>query len=107
MSMSSTQHFLYKLIPPRPTFAEDQTPEEAAIMEEHGAYWDQLLERGVAVVFGPVAEPSGVWGLAVVEAEDAEEVHEIRRNDPAVRSGVATAEVHPMLMALLRPSLAR
>ncbi len=107
MTMITTQHFLYKLFPPRPSFLQDQTPEEAAVMEEHGAYWDQLLESGVAVVFGPVAEPSGPWGLAIVEAEDVEQVHEIRRSDPAVRSGVATAEVHPMVMALFRPSLAR
>jgi uncharacterized protein len=98
-----TQHFLYKLLPPRPGFALDMTPQEAAVMAEHAQYWAGLLEGGSVVVYGPVAEPTGAWGLAVVEAEDVEEVHRVRAGDPAVTSGVATAEVHPMISAFVRP----
>jgi uncharacterized protein len=32
-------HFLFKLIPPRPTFPGDMTEEEGAIMEDHFGYW--------------------------------------------------------------------
>jgi uncharacterized protein len=101
--MNQKQHFVYKLIPPRPTFAADQTPHEASVMEEHFGYWERLRDSGVAVVYGPVAEPTGVWGLAVLEADDAEQVDQIRLGDPAVSSGVAIAEVFPMLEALVRP----
>ncbi|NEK56527.1 hypothetical protein GCU56_01385 [Geodermatophilus sabuli] len=103
--MSGKQHYLYRLLPPRPEFPSDMTPEEAAVMQEHGDYWDGLLDRGVAVVFGPVAEPTGTWGLGVLEVDHADEVDRIRAGDPAVRSGVATAEVHPMISAYLRPSI--
>ena len=103
--MSDKRHFVYKLIPPRPTFATDQTPEEASAMQQHFEYWSELLEGGVAVVYGPVAEPTRVWGLAVLEADDAGQVDQIRLDDPAVRSGVATAEVYPMLAAIVRPLL--
>ncbi|MCW2898091.1 MAG: hypothetical protein JWO67_356 [Streptosporangiaceae bacterium] len=101
--MSSKQLFVYKLIPPRPTFAADQTPAEAAIMGQHVAYWSELLHRGVAVVFGPVADPTGAWGLAVIEAENADQVNQLRVNDPAIRSGLASAEIHPMPAAFVRP----
>jgi uncharacterized protein len=37
-------HFLYKLIPPRPTFPADLTEEEGAIMQEHFGYWAGLIE---------------------------------------------------------------
>lgn len=32
-------HFLYKLLPPRPAFPMDMTDAEGAIMQEHFAYW--------------------------------------------------------------------
>jgi uncharacterized protein len=77
--------FLYKLVPPRPTFDSDMTEEEAAIMREHVAYWQGLLNDGVAVVFGPVRDPSDLWGLAVVEAETEEDVRRLERDEPAQR----------------------
>lgn len=101
--MTDIQHFLYKLIPPRPTFAFDQTPHEAEVMSQHITYWRGLLDQGIAVVFGPVLEPSGGWGLAVLEVENAEQAEQLRLDDPVVRAGIAAVEVHPMLSAVVRP----
>jgi uncharacterized protein YciI len=96
-------YFVYKLIPPRPTFGPgEMTDDEAAVMGEHAAYWSQLLAAGRAVVFGPVLDPSGNWGLAVVEAASEAEVLALREQDPAVTTGLATAEVLPMAVALVR-----
>jgi uncharacterized protein len=96
-------HFLYKLLGPRPTFGPgDMTPEEHAIMGEHSTYWHGLLDQGRVIVFGPVLEPSGAWGLAVVEAADEDEVRRLGDGDPAVTSGVATFEVHPMPLTSVR-----
>jgi uncharacterized protein len=94
--------FLYKLVPPRPTFAADMSDDEAAVMGEHAAYWEGLLEQGVIVAFGPVADPAGSWGLAVVEAETDGEVRRLAAEDPAVRSGLATFEVFAMPGAIVR-----
>ncbi|MDQ6702087.1 MAG: SRPBCC domain-containing protein [Pseudomonadota bacterium] len=54
--------FLCRLLPPRPTFAQDMTAEEAAVMREHAAYWGKHLHKGTAIVFGQVADPKGAWG---------------------------------------------
>lgn len=97
-----TSYYVYKLFPPRPTFVTDMTPTEAAVMAEHASYWRGLLDRGVAVAFGPVADPAGVYGLAVVEAGPGVDVERLRADDPAVRDGVATAELFPMLSAVVR-----
>ncbi|TCO19755.1 hypothetical protein EV652_113154 [Kribbella steppae] len=43
-----------------------------------------------------------VWGLAVVTAREADEVHALGAKDPAVGSGLATFEVHPMPDAIAR-----
>ena len=37
------QHFLCKLIPPRPTFQQDMSDAETKVMPEHVAYWTSLL----------------------------------------------------------------
>jgi uncharacterized protein YciI len=94
-------HFLYKLIPPRPTFDQDMSEDEQAVMGHHVAYWQQLAERGTALVFGPVSDPAGAWGLAVVEAETITEVRVLADDDPAVVSGLARFEIYPMPGAIV------
>jgi uncharacterized protein len=95
-------HFVYKLNPPRTTFALDMSPDEAEVMSQHVAYWQSLADRRVAVVFGPVADPAGGWGIAIVEPETQADVEAIRDRDPAVTGGVGQAEIYPMPQAILR-----
>lgn len=79
-------HFLIKLIPPRPSFAQDMTNAERELMQRHVAYWTGLAEAGVALVFGPVADPSGSYGIGVVEVEE-DHVSDLIANDPVTSSG--------------------
>jgi uncharacterized protein len=95
-------YYLYKLIPPRPTFAADMTATEAAVMAEHAAYWTRQRDLGFAVGFGPVADPAGSWGVAIVEAESEQQAHELRAHDPAVQAGM-TAQIYRMPNAVVRP----
>ncbi len=95
--------YLYKLLPPRPSFASDMSSDEATIMQRHAAYWSAQLERGTVVAFGPVREPTGTWGAGIVEARDAAHAEALAREDPAVQSGMCTFELHPMPRAVVRP----
>jgi uncharacterized protein len=95
-------YFALKLIPPRTTFDRDMTEAERAIMRRHVGYWSDLLKRRIAIVFGPVTDPSGSWGLAVVEGQTVEDVRALCVNDPAVTSGLATVDVFPMPNAIVR-----
>ena len=95
--------FLCRLLAPRPTFAFDMTPDERAVMQEHGLYWRGMLAEGKAIVFGPVADPKGAWGLGVVRAADETEVRAMESKDPVIRSGRGFSyEVIPMLTAVFR-----
>ena len=87
--------FLLKLFAPRPTFHLDITPEEMSVMQTHGAYWRGLLERGVAVAFGPVLQPGGSWGVALLYADDQAAADAIAAEDPAAKAGMHI-EVYPM-----------
>ena len=88
--------FLYRLLPPRPTFAQDMSPDEATVMERHGAYWQDLVNRDVAVAFGPVLDPAGSWGLGLLDIDDEGAVRDIGAGDPAVQTGTCTYEAVPM-----------
>jgi uncharacterized protein YciI len=56
------------------------------------------------VVFGPVLDSTGSWGLAVVEAEDEEQLRAFAADDPAVTSGTAQLEIGRMLAGYVRPA---
>lgn len=78
------KYFLCKLKPPRPTFPADISERERAIMGEHFAYWSGLLGRRQAIVYGPVADPSGSWGVGIVEVEGRSDVDALTANDPVI-----------------------
>jgi uncharacterized protein YndB with AHSA1/START domain len=95
--------FLCKLYGPRPSFPADMTGAEGRAMHEHVAYWHRLLGEGTAIVFGPVADPTGVWGLGVVEVPDEAALAALAAADPTVRSGLGfRLETLPMLQAVVR-----
>lgn len=97
------KYFLCRLIPPRKTFPFDMNDAERAVMGEHVKYWKGKLEEGIAVVFGPVAEASGPWGLGVVRVPGEAGLKAMTENDPALLSGLGFSyETVPMLNAVHR-----
>jgi uncharacterized protein YciI len=89
----SQQLFLFRLIPPRADFAQTMTADEQAAMAAHMEYWQKLLRDGRVVVYGPVADPEGVWGMGVLRAESRQDSLLLGENDPAVALGVCTFDV--------------
>ena len=97
------QYFFCKLTPPRPTFAVDMTDAERQLMLQHVGYWSDLAAKGSAIVFGPVADPQGVYGVAVVEAADEATVRELSTHDPLIKAGAGFSyAIHPMPQVVLR-----
>ncbi|MGB8310898.1 MAG: YciI family protein [Halobacteriota archaeon] len=97
---SKKRYFVFKLIPPRSTFAEDMTEEERDIMTQHAAYWTDKTDESIAIVFGPVLDPKGVYGLGIIEVENEDQVHTLAAKDPAVESGLQRLEIYPMRATL-------
>jgi hypothetical protein len=84
---------------PRPTFHLDMTAEERTIMQNHVAYWSEKAARGIAIVFGPVMDPQGVYGIGVYQVEDEAEMRNLIEHDPA--NGLLRYEVFPMARAVV------
>ena|SRR5262245_50745864 len=96
------KYFLCRLLPPRPTFAQDMDAREAEAMKRHVAYWAELAEKGIAIVIGPVADPKGVWGVAILELEEDMDVQALTANDPAILAELgASYEILPMPRAVI------
>lgn len=71
----------------------------------HVAYCGELLHAGKALVFGPVADPAGIWGLGVLQLPDDADPQEIVANDPVTKANAGfTYQVMPMLRAATRES---
>jgi uncharacterized protein YciI len=96
--------FVFRLQAPRPNFALDMTDEEREIMTRHAAYWQPFIESGQMVVFGPVLDETGSWGLGVMDAEDEDELRAFAAGDPVVTTGTAHIEIGKMLGGFVRPS---
>ena len=89
------KYFVLYLNPPRPTFAQDMSAEERNIMMLHVAYWNDLMNKRYTLAFGPVIDPSGVYGLGIIAADNEEQVKNFITNDPA--NGLNKYEYYPMM----------
>ncbi len=96
-------YFFCRLNAPRPSFSQDMTPEEFALMQEHVTYWSGLTAKRTAIAFGPVADPKGAWGLGLVEVANEGEARGITENDPVMKAGAGFSfDVYPMPRVILR-----
>jgi hypothetical protein len=99
-------HLFCKLIAPRPTFALDMNEGEKALMTQHAAYWAEMCREGAVLVYGPVMDPNGPFGMGVFEGADEAEVKDRIATDPVMKAGIGfKAEVTPM-QAMTRESCA-
>ena len=74
-------------------------------MGGHAAHWRPYIDSGQMVIFGPVLDGTGSWGLGVVEADDEEELRKFAADDPVVTTGTGTIEIGKMLQGFVRPAV--
>jgi hypothetical protein len=86
--------FFIKTNNPRPNLHLDMTPEEREVMMQHVAYWTEKGEAGIAIAFGPVMDPKGVYGIGIYKVKDEAEMQELLDRDPA--NSLLQYEVLPM-----------
>ena len=65
-------------------------------MDEHGGYFQKRFEAGEILLFGPVLATGGAFGLAVLEVNTEAEARQFGEEDPTVKAGLNTFEIHPM-----------
>lgn len=70
------------------------TDEEREVMQRHAAYWRAFMEEGKIVVFGPVLDPNGAFGIGVARVDEEEEVQRFIAGDPVL--ALSTIDYFPM-----------
>jgi uncharacterized protein YciI len=80
----------------------DQNGDEKKLMQQHVEYWKKLTDQKNAIVYGPVLDPKGVYGMAVIEVNDERQAGEIAKGDPAVVSKMCSYELIPMQVGVIR-----
>lgn len=93
--------WLYVLRPVRAEMlTTGPTADEQAAISRHAEHVSQLAERGVMIMVGrtQTTTPDTI-GLAVFMAEDEPAARTVMDSDPAVQSGVMTAELFPYRIA--------
>ena len=99
-------HFFCKLIAPRPTFPFDMDESEQALMGRHAAYWAGMCQEGAVLVYGPVMDPKGPYGMGIFEGADEADVKRRTGADPVMQAGIGfRIEITPM-RAMTRESCA-
>jgi uncharacterized protein YciI len=93
--------WIYFIHAPRERFAETMTDEEQAVWGVHFERLQRLTREGVMILVGPTLGPINT-GIAVFEAPDEDAARRIMEEDPAIASGIATGELRPFSVALLR-----
>ena len=97
--------YLLKLIPPRPGFPADASTAEMDAMGRHSDYIRHLVDTGAVFAAGPVMDPAGTWGVAIVQAADEAAVTALCNDDPVIKAGLGFRwEVLPMA-SLMAPVL--
>jgi uncharacterized protein len=97
-------YFLVKLIPPRASFIQDVTAEEAALMRAHADYWLPHLSAGLVIAMGPVADPSGGWGVMIANSPSRAWLESAEADDPVIKAGSGFVyENYPMPAVRVAP----
>lgn len=67
----------------------------AKIMEGHLANINKFAESGQIVVAGPFGDDTEKRGILIFDVDTQEEAEAILKEDPAVKAGRLTYEIHP------------
>jgi uncharacterized protein len=98
-SLEGSVYFFVKTQNPRPNFHLDMTDDERAIMQRHVTYWSEKATQGIAIVFGPVMGPNGVYGIGIYQVADEAEMRALLQADPA--HSLLHYELSPMARAVV------
>jgi uncharacterized protein YciI len=79
----------------------DDDRRERKVWGVHFERLQRLLAEGVLVLAGPTLGRVNT-GIAVIEAGDEAAARRLMEEDPAIASGMATGELRPFGIALLR-----
>jgi uncharacterized protein YciI len=98
------KQFIYVLrLVPRLYADANWTSEDKNVLQRHFARFEEAIKAGQLILAGRTSEPRDkTFGIAIFQATDEVAARKFMEQDPAVASGLMTAELHPFTVALER-----
>ncbi|HEU5141137.1 MAG TPA: YciI family protein [Bacillales bacterium] len=98
-----SKQFIYVLkLVPRLHIPDNWTERDNEAAEAHFKALQGLLKDGKLVLAGRTLESEETtFGIVILQTVDEEEARRLMENDPAVKGGIMTAELHPYHVALM------
>jgi uncharacterized protein YciI len=93
--------WIYFIHPPREDFAATMTAEEEAVWDVHFERFQRALADGIVILVGPTLGRKNT-GMAIFEAPDEDAASRFMEEDPVIAGGLATGELRPFRVSLLR-----
>lgn len=92
-----TSRYLYLLRPVRTDMLRDgPTDHEAAIVDAHSSYLEELAAQGVVRFIGRTLTTDDTsFGIVVLDADSEAAARAVMNSDPGVAEGVMQAELYP------------
>ena len=97
MSRKSAFIYVLKLVKGEP---HEFSPKEEAVIKEHFDRLKKALAEGRLILAGPCNDRA--FGIVVFKAQSSEEAEKFMQEDPAVKRGLMTAELHPFHVSLVQ-----
>ena len=92
---SKMVQFHMALLKKGPKWDATKEQERNSILQQHFANVMSLLDSGKAIIAGPMADDTDLAGIFILRASSATEAKTWVDSDPAVKSGLFSAEIHP------------
>jgi uncharacterized protein YciI len=97
--MSENHTFAYVLKLANQEMVKNMSLEQEAVVNEHFDYLQRNLAEGKLVLAGRCL--NGEFGIVIFHAQSEQAAEEFMKNDPAVKKGIMTSELHSFRVALL------
>ncbi|HKZ81889.1 MAG TPA: YciI family protein [Pyrinomonadaceae bacterium] len=87
--------FQMALLKRGPNWTATKTGEHNPIRDSHYAYFQSLVESGKAVLAGPLDDDGEIKDVYVFRSKSQDEARAWAKDDPAVKAGHLSVEMHP------------
>jgi len=87
--------FQMALLKRGPNWTRAKTGEHSQVHDSHLAYFQSLVESGKVVLAGPLDDDGEIRGIYVFRAKNQAEARAWADDDPAVKAGHLSVEMHP------------
>jgi len=103
-AVAKPKQFIYVLhLVPRLHDDKAWTEQDKAAVDRHFNRFKEAIQSGQLILAGRTREAGDkTFGIAIFEATDEAAAQKFMEMDPAVATGVMTAELHPFAVALQR-----